>query len=368
MTHTTHTQQAIFASFVVDEQTIAQGEQERHITQQGAPEEFTVVEITCYDYEIYFGEKLIASITYDHDDFVTQRWVVIVNSTEEHRANSWAKCHNHIVWHHKQGTLSVQKQKIPATTTGNEVMAQIALECEKFGFELLDDGIYNNDKKLGSAGCSGGRWWVERASSDHQQQVPCDSAFDAVWSLSMVEVLPSLKTKSCDELLDKPFDQLTSEEWKRLMESLPEDNLARLWILAPSASESLLNSFGAKLELENWTTGVYFLANSLRTAIVAINQLPVSSETLWLRLLGKGETQRQAVTELLALPDNNVVRQNTLKLITNWRIISIQQPENLTQDDQELIMNLSQAYQEWEETTKQQARLEETTRSCRKFA
>ncbi|WP_313943705.1 MULTISPECIES: hypothetical protein [Calothrix] len=145
---------------------------------------------------------------------------------------------------------------------------------------------------------------------------------------------------------------------KREDASLPEDNLARLWILAPSASESLLNSFGAKLELENWTTGVYFLANSLRTAIVAINQLPVTSETLWLRLLGKGETQRQAVSELLALPDNNVVRQNTLKLITNWRIISIQQPENLTQDDQELIMNLSQAYQEWEETTKQKGQRE----------
>ncbi|MBD2359326.1 hypothetical protein H6G41_32890 [Tolypothrix sp. FACHB-123] len=221
MTHTTHTQQAIFASFAVDEQTLAQAELEQNITQQGealAPEEFTIVEITCYDYEIYVGDKLIASITYDHDDFVTQRWVVIVNSVEEHRANSWAKCHNHIAWHYRQGTLPVQKQKIPATTTGNEVMVQIALECEKFGFELLDDGIYNNDKKLGSAGCTDGRWWVKRASSEHQQQVKSDSAFDAVWSLSMVEVLPSLETSSCEELLDKPFDQLTADEWRRLME------------------------------------------------------------------------------------------------------------------------------------------------------
>lgn len=39
-------------------------------------------------------------------------------------------------------------------------------------------------------------------------------------------------------------------------------------------------------------------------------------------------------------------------------IVSIQQPENLTQDDQELIMNLSQAYQEWEETTKQKGQRE----------
>jgi hypothetical protein len=65
MTHTTHTQQAIFASFVVDEQTIAQAQLEQHITQQGevvVQEEFTIVEITCYDYEIYVSDKLIASI------------------------------------------------------------------------------------------------------------------------------------------------------------------------------------------------------------------------------------------------------------------------------------------------------------------
>lgn len=75
-------------------------------------------------------------------------------------------------------------------------------------------------------------------------------------------------------------------------------------------------------------------------------------------LLGKGETQRQAVSELLALPQSNLVRQNTLKLITNWRIVSIQQPENLTEDDQELIMNLSQVYQQWEETTRLQGQRE----------
>jgi hypothetical protein len=56
----------------------------------------------------------------------------------------------------------------------------------------------------------------------------------------------------------------------------------------------------------------------------------------------------------LALPENNVLRENTLKLITNWRIILVQQQQNLIDEDQELIMNLSQAYQQWEQTTVQQ--------------
>ncbi len=67
---------------------------------------------------------------------------------------------------------------------------------------------------------------------------------------------------------------------KREKTTLPENDLARLWILAPSASPRLLESFGAKLELEIWLPGVYFLPESFRTAILAINELPVIDETL----------------------------------------------------------------------------------------
>ena len=135
--------------------------------------------------------------------------------------------------------------------------------------------------------------------------------------------------------------------------SLPEDSLARLWIIAPSASGSLLADLEVKLDLEQWISGVYFFQKCFRAALIAVDQLPVTQETLWLRILGRRETQRTAVNELLALPLSNPLRQNTLKLITNLRIVAVQQ-ENLTEDDQELIMNLSQAYQQWEETTKQQ--------------
>jgi hypothetical protein len=35
----------------------------------------------------------------------------------------------------------------------------------------------------------------------------------------------------------------------------------------------------------------------LKTAIVAINQLPTTPETLWVRILGKGATQKQAINK-----------------------------------------------------------------------
>jgi hypothetical protein len=161
-----------------DEQATAQAKLGHHITAQAqanASEELTPVEISFYDHEYYNGDKLVAAITHD-DDHLTQRWVVMVNGTEIHRANTWAKCHNFITWHHKDGSLPVQEQNATETScsTGNEIIAQIATECEKFELEILDDGIYHNDVKLGEVGFSNGKWWFVR-SGENQERVPCDN-------------------------------------------------------------------------------------------------------------------------------------------------------------------------------------------------
>jgi hypothetical protein len=79
-------------------------------------------------------------------------------------------------------------------------MAQIFNECQNYGYEILNDGIYQDDVKLGEVGCTDGNWWVIRASSVHQQKVACESVGDAVrrcgttcreTSLSVVEVSKS---------------------------------------------------------------------------------------------------------------------------------------------------------------------------------
>jgi hypothetical protein len=199
---------------VADEQATTQA-------QAIAPESVTTVEISFYDHEYYADDKLIAVITYDHADFVTQRWVVMVNNKEVHRAASVMLCHRYICTHYKDGSLPVQEQNATETlwTTGNEIMSQIFTECEKFGFEILDDGIYNNDVKLGEVGCTDGCWWVMRTGEC--QQMPCNSAMDAVWWLSMVDVLPHAEAADCEELLDRPFEMLTSLDWELLREYEP---------------------------------------------------------------------------------------------------------------------------------------------------
>ncbi len=208
----------------LDEQATAQPELNHFIVKQAqsiAPEQLTTAEISFYDHEIYCDNKLIASITHDHNDFVTQRWVVMVNSEEVFRANTYMKCHRFICIHYKDGSLPVQQQDATDTpcTTGNEIMAQIFAECERYGFDIFDDGIYRNDVKLGEVGCTEVNWWFVRVG-ENQERIPCDSALDAVWWLSMVDVVPTAGTKPAfEELIPKPLEQLTPNELQQLFEN-----------------------------------------------------------------------------------------------------------------------------------------------------
>jgi hypothetical protein len=132
---------------------------------------------------------------------------------------------------------------------------------------------------------------------------------------------------------------------KRENTRLNEAELPKLWILSPTASPLLLDSFGASVNVENWVQGVYLLPENLKTAIVVIHQLPATPETLWLRMLGKGTTQKKAINELTALPEDNPLRANALELLYNLRVI-LEKNQNLDAEDRELIMELSPLYLE----------------------
>jgi hypothetical protein len=218
----------------VDEPATAQAELDNHIATQAqavAPEPLTTVEISFYDHEFFSNGKLIASIS--HDDDLTQPWVVMVDGKEKFRANTWARCNRYITWHHQDGTLNKEllatldqtEAALPAQqqepcTTGNEIMAQIFTECEKFGFDIGDDGIYRDDMKLGEVGCTDGSWWFIR-TGESQEKVPCDSALDTVWWLSMVDVVPPAETEPAlhEDLLYKRLEQLTPNELQILFEN-----------------------------------------------------------------------------------------------------------------------------------------------------
>jgi Domain of unknown function (DUF4351) len=84
--------------------------------------------------------------------------------------------------------------------------------------------------------------------------------------------------------------------------------------------------------------------------IVAIDELPETAETLWLRILGRGATQEQAIREVLALPAAYPRRNLILRLLASWKVrIDISELMNFT--EREEIMALSEAFLAWERET-----------------
>ncbi len=118
----------------------------------------------------------------------------------------------------------------------------------------------------------------------------------------------------------------------------------KLWILTPTASKDVLGTFGAENRLDS-TEGVYYLAEGLKTAIVVLHQLPAIPPTLWLRILGRGRIQKQAIDELEALPTSNPIRSITLELLYNLQQ-NLELSTEQDQEDQELVMRLKPLYQE----------------------
>jgi DNA-binding transcriptional ArsR family regulator len=134
-------------------------------------------------------------------------------------------------------------------------------------------------------------------------------------------------------------------EAKRNNTSIDEDSLPRLWILSPTASKDLLGGFGGELNELEWGSGIYFFDESWRGAIVAIHQLPVNPETLWLRLLGKGRVQQRAIEEVQALDINNPLRSKAIDLLANLKT-TLELNQSLDVEDREFVMQLSPIYEQ----------------------
>jgi hypothetical protein len=169
-----------------------------------------------------------------------------------------------------------------------------------------------------------------------------------------------IEIRSCISKLYTVHNDLLRKA-KRANKTLTVAELPVLWILTPTFSARMIQGFRADSDERNWLKGVYFLADFLKVAIVAIHQLPVSEDTLWLRVLGKGETQKRAVEELVQLPEDNSFKENLLEILANWRK-NLELRDNLSSEEQEDIMNLSPAYlkqrEDWKIEGKQEGTLE----------
>jgi hypothetical protein len=155
----------------------------------------------------------------------------------------------------------------------------------------------------------------------------------------------AVQPKQIRSCLAKLYAIQSNEERKANRDNtpLPEEEVITGWILTPTASSTILDSFGATEDPLIGVKGVYSFPRGFKMGLIAIHQLPVTPETLFLRLLGKGRVQQQAVNELQGLPDDNPWKLAALELLYDLRTI-LEVRQDLELDDQELIMELSPLY------------------------
>ena len=164
---------------------------------------------------------------------------------------------------------------------------------------------------------------------------------------------PATTEEVCDCLLKLlEVRGAIQREGKRNKTPLTQIQIPKLWILTPTASKGRLSGFCAT-EKPDWLKGVYFLPPLLRTAIIVIHKLPPTPETLWLRLLGRGKVQKQAIDELETLPANHPFQRATLELLYNLQQ-NLEINQSSETEDRELIMRLAPLYQQDRERARQE--------------
>jgi hypothetical protein len=126
---------------------------------------------------------------------------------------------------------------------------------------------------------------------------------------------------------------------------LRDEDLPILWIISPTLSKIKRKTF-CMVTTPEWGEGIYFLPENDFTRIVVVHQLPVTIDTLWVRLLGKGSVQANAVKELLALPEDYPYREETQRHLSMLQV-NLKMRQNKDRDLREVIMNLAPAYEEW---------------------
>ena len=141
-------------------------------------------------------------------------------------------------------------------------------------------------------------------------------------------------------------------EAHRHQQPLLAENIPRLWILTPTASQRIITAFSA-LNHPDWGEGIYFLPPALTTAIIVLHQLPETPETLWLRLLGRGGTRSRAIDELEALSPSHPFKSASLKLLYNLSR-NLQALPKRTQEERKFIMRLAPLYEQDREKAIQQ--------------
>ncbi len=131
----------------------------------------------------------------------------------------------------------------------------------------------------------------------------------------------------------------------------------RLWLMSSGRPVTGIEGYGYQAA-PDWPTGIYMAAPLFRFALVVASELPVTRETVLLRLMGAGATLRQALDELTVMPQDAFERRLALPVVTRLRIKIQSKPEPPSTEEQEFLMSTQQWYETWKAEQRREGRKE----------
>ena len=136
---------------------------------------------------------------------------------------------------------------------------------------------------------------------------------------------------------------------------LTENDYPQLWILAASLSEPLKKEC-AVIHKPGFPRGFYhFPSPIVRTIMVSLKDLPSTPNTLWMRVLGRGQTQENAIADVVALPLSDPRRAPILRMLCAWKLVTIEKNPSLFENAETTIMAYPQIFLDWEAATEERA-------------
>lgn len=118
------------------------------------------------------------------------------------------------------------------------------------------------------------------------------------------------------------------------------------WVISSGRPESGIE--GLRFDpMSGCPSGIYEGPPLLFTRLVVVSELPVTRDTLLLRLLGASRVLQQAIAELKALPAEAPERTLALPILLRLRLEIPSDPAKQTNDDQEFFMNTQDIVETW---------------------
>ena len=150
----------------------------------------------------------------------------------------------------------------------------------------------------------------------------------------------------CLALLRKVLT-LRHHEWRRAVREQRTPRPPLLWALCAERPTKAIRALAMRRDAR-WPTGVYRMPTLIDVHVVVLRELPRTTDTLPLRLLGRGPTRRDALADLLALPASTAWRERLLGLLVevvkSRRLSSEARPED---DKEDAAMVDLSGYWEW---------------------